>query len=56
MNPWVLLDQTEVQGDGGEMALYQRAFEFSISQEKEKGHVLIGESRYRSLKGETNHF
>ena len=31
MNPWVLLDEVEVPGDGGSMKLYQRAFEFSIS-------------------------
>ena len=31
MNPWVLLDETTVPGDGGVMKLYQRAFEFSIS-------------------------
>lgn len=31
MNPWVLLDETTVPGDGGLMKLYQRAFEFSIS-------------------------
>lgn len=31
MNPWILLDQVKVPGDGGEMKLYQRAFEFSIS-------------------------
>ncbi len=31
MNPWVLLDEVEVPGDGSVMKLYQRAFEFSIS-------------------------
>lgn len=31
MNPWVLLDEVEVPGDGSAMKLYQRAFEFSIS-------------------------
>ncbi|QBG47200.1 hypothetical protein EGM51_07245 [Verrucomicrobia bacterium S94] len=31
MNPWVLLDETDVPNDGGIMKLYQRAFEFSIS-------------------------
>ncbi len=31
MNPWILLDETTVPGDGGTMKLYQRAFEFSIS-------------------------
>ncbi len=36
MNPWILLDQTEVPGDGGEMKLYQRAFEFSISVKNEE--------------------
>ena len=36
MNPWVLLDQVEVPGDGGEMKLYQRAFEFSISVKNEE--------------------
>jgi spermidine synthase len=36
MNPWVLLDQVKVPGDGGEMKLYQRAFEFSISVKNEE--------------------
>jgi spermidine synthase len=36
MNPWVLLDQVEVPGDGGVMKLYQRAFEFSISVKNEE--------------------
>ena len=36
MNPWVLLDTTEVPGDGGVMKLYQRAFEFSISVKNEE--------------------
>lgn len=36
MNPWILLDQVEVPGDGGEMKLYQRAFEFSISVKNEE--------------------
>ncbi len=36
MNPWVLLDKTEVPGDGGEMKLYQRAHEFSISVKNEE--------------------
>ena len=31
MNPWILLDQITVPGDGGIMKLYQRAHEFSIS-------------------------
>jgi spermidine synthase len=31
MNPWILLDQVTVPGDGGIMKLYQRAHEFSIS-------------------------
>lgn len=31
MNPWILLDQITVPGDGGVMKLYQRAHEFSIS-------------------------
>jgi spermidine synthase len=31
MNPWVLLDEVNVPGDGDVMKLYQRAFEFSIS-------------------------
>ncbi len=31
MNPWVLLDEVVVPGDGGAMKLFQRAFEFSIS-------------------------
>jgi len=31
MNPWILLDEVNVPGDGGIMKLYQRAFEFSIS-------------------------
>lgn len=30
MNPWVLLDEVDVPGDGGTLKLYQRAFEFSI--------------------------
>lgn len=36
MNPWILLGQTEVPGDGGAMKLYQRAFEFSISVRNEE--------------------
>ncbi|MEI6891493.1 MAG: hypothetical protein V5783_04890 [Pontiella sp.] len=36
MNPWVLLDTTEVPGDGGIMKLYQRAFEYSISVKNEE--------------------
>ena len=36
MNPWVLLDTTEVPGDGSVMKLYQRAFEFSISVKNEE--------------------
>jgi spermidine synthase len=36
MNPWVLLDTTEVPGDGGIMKLYQRTFEFSISVKNEE--------------------
>ena len=36
MNPWVLLDKVEVPGDGGEMKLYQRAHEFSISVKNEE--------------------
>jgi spermidine synthase len=36
MNPWVLLDQTTVPGDGGEMKLYQRAFEYSIRVKNEE--------------------
>ena len=31
MNPWILLDEITVPGDGGIMKLYQRAHEFSIS-------------------------
>lgn len=31
MNPWILLDEVEVPGDGGAMKLFQRAHEFSIS-------------------------
>jgi spermidine synthase len=30
MNPWVLLDEVAVPGDGCTLKLYQRAFEFSI--------------------------
>lgn len=30
MTPWVLLDSTEVPGNGGELRLYQRGEEFSI--------------------------
>lgn len=36
MNPWILLDQVKVPGDGGEMKLFQRAFEFSISVKNEE--------------------
>lgn len=36
MNPWVLLDTATVPVDGGEMKLYQRAFEFSISVKNEE--------------------
>ncbi|MEE9369505.1 MAG: hypothetical protein V3V05_11685 [Pontiella sp.] len=36
MNPWVLLDEVEVPGDGGAMKLYQRAFEFSISVQNDE--------------------
>jgi spermidine synthase len=36
MNPWILLDHVEVPGDGGEMKLYQRVFEFSISVKNEE--------------------
>lgn len=36
MNPWILLDKVNVPGDGGEMKLYQRAFEFSISVKNEE--------------------
>ncbi len=36
MNPWVLLDQTDVPNNGGIMKLYQRAFEFSISVNQEE--------------------
>ncbi len=36
MNPWILLDQVKVPGDGGVMKLYQRAFEFSISVKNEE--------------------
>lgn len=36
MNPWVLLDEVEVPGDGGAMKLYQRAHEFSISVKNEE--------------------
>lgn len=36
MNPWILLDQVEVPGDGGAMKLYRRAFEFSISVKNEE--------------------
>lgn len=36
MNPWVLLDEVNVPGDGGVMKLYQRAFEFSISVKNEE--------------------
>ena len=30
MTPWILLDSTEVPGNGGELCLYQRGGEFSI--------------------------
>jgi spermidine synthase len=36
MNPWILLDQISVPGDGGLMKLYQRAHEFSISIKNEE--------------------
>ena len=36
MNPWILLDQINVPGDGGIMKLYQRAHEFSISIKNEE--------------------
>ena len=36
MNPWILLDEVEVPGDGGAMKLYQRAHEFSISVKNEE--------------------
>lgn len=36
MNPWVLLDKVHVPGDGGEMKLFQRAHEFSISVKNEE--------------------
>ncbi len=36
MNPWILLDEVNVPGDGGIMKLYQRAFEFSISVKNEE--------------------
>ncbi|MDH3981416.1 MAG: hypothetical protein OES84_00785 [Kiritimatiellaceae bacterium] len=36
MNPWVLLDKVTVPGDGGEMKLFQRAHEFSISVKNEE--------------------
>ena len=36
MNPWVLLDEVAVPGDGGAMKLYQRAHEFSISVKNEE--------------------
>ncbi len=36
MNPWILLDEVTVPGDGGVMKLYQRAHEFSISVKNEE--------------------
>ncbi len=36
MNPWILLDQINVPGEGGVMKLYQRAHEFSISIKNEE--------------------
>ncbi|MBM4152332.1 MAG: hypothetical protein FJ220_02265 [Kiritimatiellaceae bacterium] len=36
MNPWIVLDQVTVPGGGGEMKLYQRAHEFTISVNKEE--------------------
>ncbi|HSR87625.1 MAG TPA: hypothetical protein VLL07_01620, partial [Pontiella sp.] len=36
MNPWILLDEVNVPGDGGVMKLYQRAHEFSISVKNEE--------------------
>lgn len=36
MNPWILLDEVTVPGDGGAMKLFQRAHEFSISIKNEE--------------------
>ncbi len=36
MNPWVVIDQATVPGDGGEMKLLQRAHEFTINVKNEE--------------------
>ena len=32
MNPWIVVDQATVPGDGGEMKLLQRTHEFTITE------------------------
>ena len=36
MNPWVVIDQATVPGDGGEMKLLQRTHEFTINVKNEE--------------------
>jgi spermidine synthase len=36
MNPWIVIDQATVPGDGGEMKLLQRTHEFTITVKKEE--------------------
>lgn len=36
MNPWVVIDQASVPGDGGEMKLLQRAHEYTINVKNEE--------------------
>ena len=36
MNPWVVIDQSTVPGDGGEMKLLQRTHEFTINVKNEE--------------------
>ena len=36
MNPWIVIDQATVPGDGGEMKLLQRAHEFTITVKNEE--------------------
>ena len=42
MTPWILLDNVQVPGNGGELSLYQRGDEFSI---RIKGHGELMNSR-----------
>ena len=36
MNPWVVIDQATVPGDGGEMKLLQRTHEYTINVKNEE--------------------